>query len=360
MKLSVNQKELSQALHFVSGAVDGKSPLPILNSVLLKAENNKLTITATDLKIEKTIKIDADIELEGCTVVTQKKFFEVAKNIDSEKPVKLNLVDGKVKLSSGRSRFTLQTLSADDYPEFAKVGDVESIKLSASDLIDAMKRCVPMMAKADHRACLNGMLLDIDSSSVTIVTTDGHRMGRYVMPCSCSFEKKVIIPYGAVSDIMKMIAKSDDAFIDIGENSILVTVGDMKMQSKLIDGNYPDYSRVIPEQLPNKIEMSKDEFYTAVTRALTLANEKFNCVILSFEDGELTASANNPQNENAEEVIKASYFDKPFRTWVNGKYLLDAIKNIGEETIIFKCKDEMSTMRIDDDKFTAVVVPMKV
>lgn len=360
MKFSTNKKSLSAALQFVAGAVDGKSTAAILNNVLVKAFDDKLKLTATDLNIEKSIKIDAVVESEGSITVPQKKFSDVIKAIDSEKPVKFNLVDNKVKLTSGRSRFTIQTLPADNYPEFAADSEVETLELNADDLIDAMKRCSPMMGKKDFRSYLNGMLFDVTNEKLKVVSTDGHRLGVYDIPCNAGFENKVIVPQAAVNDILKMVSKADNASVEFGKNSIKVSVCDMVMNSKLVDGSYPDYNRVVPKELPNHIEMDREEFISAITRALTLANEKFHGVIMSFSNGEMTVSANNPQNENAEEIIKASYFDKQVDVGVNGNYILDAAKNITTETIILSIKDDSSSMRMDDDKFTAVVMPMRV
>lgn len=357
MQFTTTQNDLNQALQFVASAIDGKSTLPVLNNVLIQAEAGRVVISGTNAEVEKRITIPAKVEQDGSITVPAKKFQDFAKNADPQKDIKLTVANNKATVQSGRSRWQLVTIPASEYPEFMQVKGSEPVSVDVNKLIDGIKRCGSAMGVNDVRYYLNGMLLDVKPGSVTLVATDGHRMSMYALDTDAQIDRQAIVPRQTVLDINKMISRAIDATIELGVDNIKVTVGNMEMYSKLIDGKFPNYKAVIPSDLPVSAEMNTEEFRSAVRRTLPLTNQ-YGAMLFAFADGQLVMNATNQQHEEATEDIPAA-FTSPVEIGFNGNYTMDMLNSVTSETMTLQMKDGNSSARVDDGDYTAVLMPIR-
>lgn len=359
MKFTVTQQDLNNALQFVASAIERKTTLPIMANVMLNAVDGKLTLSGSSLDVEKRVSIPATIEQEGDITIPAAKFLDFAKNADQEKDIKFTMKSGKASVSSGRSRWTLTTLPAKEFPSFMDVQDPKVLSVDVEKLIDGISRCAPTMAVNDVRYYLNGMLFDINSDNLNIVATDGHRLSAYNIGCNADFERQAIIPRKALLDVLKMITKAPDATIEIGRDNVKVSVGDMVMFTKLVDGKFPDYNRVIPASLSIEANMNTDELRNAVKRTLPLANN-YNAMAFDFVDGGLTVQSTNMDQEEAVEDIPISLQGDNINIGFNGAYVMDMLSSIKDENITFKMGSANTSARIDEGDFISVLMPLRI
>jgi len=360
MKFTVSQSDLSSAMAFVTSAVESKSTMPILQNVLIVADEGKLTITGTNLEIEKSVTIESAVGESGSITVPARKLLDFAKNADSSKDISLELKGAEATIKSGRSRWKLSTLPAKDFPESNSMGDnPQSINVDIAELSRGISKVLPSMAQQDVRYYLNGMLFDVSESGLTIVATDGHRMSMYTVDADSHFEKQSIVPRTAVSDISKMISKGFDGTIEVTSNYLKVETSSMMLKTKLIDGKYPDYKRVIPSKCCVSAEMSTVDLVNAVKRAMPLANQTYKGIKLSFDTDSLRITASNQQQEEAFEEIPCNIDGDNMDIGFNGIYVQDAISAIESDSTIIQLSDGSSSARIDEGKFTAVLMPMR-
>lgn len=360
MKFTTTQKALSDSMAFVASAIERKTTLPILANVLIEAANGKITLSGTNTELEKRTSIEADVKQEGTITVPAQKFFDFAKNADPDKNVTVTVKDGKAAINSGRRRWNLSTLPADQYPEFMVIEGAESLSVDISELAEGVKRCSPTMAVNDVRYYLNGMLFEAKEGKLNIVATDGHRLGKYSIDTDYDGERAVIVPRQAVTDILKMLGKSQDAYIEIGRDNIKVTAGDMVMYSKLVDGKFPDYNRVIPRDLPISANLNTDELSNAVKCTLPLTNPMNNGMRFTFADGQLTIESNNAEQETAVETMPVALDGADsVEIGFNGQYMATMLGTIEGENITLGMRDGMGAVRADEGSFTAVVMPIR-
>ena len=353
-------------LQAVSGIVERRQTLPILANVLLERRGGKLHVTATDLEMQ----ITAVSEIAGkdgeATTVGARKLHDLLRALPDDAQLSVDASGSRMTVRAGRSRFNLQTLAAADYPRIS-VGTekIQSLSLAQSDLRALIRLAEFAMAQQDIRYYLNGMLLVIDGGSLQAVATDGHRLSWASLEVGGSFTRQeVIVPRKTVLELSKLLADTDaPVAIDILANQIRFHFGNVELVSKVVDGKFPDYNRVIPTGHSRIVEVERMALLSALQRAAILSNEKFRGVRIVLADGALRIVCANSEQEEAEEELPVDYHGDALDIGFNITYLLDALSNLASERVSIAFGDAASSALItmpgrDDYKY--VVMPMRI
>lgn len=366
MKFSVNRELLLKPLLLVSGAVERKSTLPILGNILFDVSGQSLTLTATDLELEMVSYAEIDNQGEdGNTTIPARKLLDICKSLPDDSLLTFEVDQDNVKISTGRSKYSLACLSANDFPNIEQwQGDVE-FKLLKSDLLRLIESTHFSMANQDVRYYLNGMSVETEGHDIRSVATDGHRLAI----CKITNEnlslpsRQVIVPRKGILEIIRLLDPVDDEVqIYLGSNHIRIVDREFSFTSKLVDGRFPDYRRVLPRNGDKILETNKDQLKQVLSRASILSNEKFKGVRLNFSSDELKITANNPEQEQAEEVLEISFPFEAIEIGFNVSYVLDVLNAVKDETIKFTLSDGNSSVVLegsDSSEALYVVMPMR-
>ena len=366
MKFEIQRESIVKPLQMVSGVVEKKQTLPILSNILLNLERNKLTITATDLEMEVIATTPLISNETGAITVPVRKFFDTCKTLEEGSQVKFSLDGEKAILSSNKTRFRLTTLPAKDFP----VIDTKSLLFKFNIPQKELKRLVDKtsfaMAFQDVRYYLNGLLIEIDKNSVKAVATDGHRLAvcKYEQEVNDIAEtRNVIIPRKAILEISRLLEDTEEVVeVSIGENFIRLTLDDLIFTSKLVDGQYPNYQSVIPAACEKQIISQKNLIKQCLIRTSILSNEKYRGIKLDISNDVLKASANNPEQEEAQDEIPIEYQGERLEIGFNVNYLLDAISAIDTDNVSIGINDSNGSTLIkavDSEDCMYVVMPMR-
>ena len=357
---------LLKPLQAVSGIVERRHTLPILANVLLEQRNGKLHVTATDLEMQITAIADLEGKDGQATTVGARKLQDLLRALPDDAQINLDATGSKMTVRAGRSRFNLQTLAATDYPRIS-VGQeqLQSLTLAQRDFRSLLKLAEFAMAQQDIRYYLNGMLLVVDNGSLQAVATDGHRLSWASLAISGDFTRaEVILPRKTVLELAKLLEDSDTPVtIDILANQARFRFANVELVSKVVDGKFPDYNRVIPTGHGKRIELDRVTLLSALQRAAILSNEKFRGVRLVLADGQLRIICTNSEQEEAEEELPVEYAGETLDIGFNITYLLDVLSNIGTDTVHIAFGDSNSSALVtlpgrDDYKY--VVMPMRI
>ncbi|MBL4915348.1 DNA polymerase III subunit beta [Shewanella schlegeliana] len=365
MKFSIDRDALLKPLQLVSGAVERRHNLPILANLLVEVSNHSLKLTGTDLEVELVGEVQLEGEiLEGRTTVPAKKFLDIVKSLPDQVELKIEQQENRLLLRSGRSRFTLATLPAEEYPNVdAFEAEIEfTLKQGTmKSLIDATQFS---MANQDVRYYLNGLLLETEGNVLRAIATDGHRLALSHRMIEASLpEKQVIVPRKGVLELMRSFEADDlDVTIAIGDNAIRATTATAVFTSKLVDGRFPDYRRVLPKGGDKIVIASRQQLKQALLRASILSNEKFRGVRVQLENNLIKITANNPEQEEAEEILDVEYENAPLEIGFNVSYLLDVLNNLPSDDVRITLIDGNSSALIDnhiEQDSMYVVMPMR-
>jgi len=357
---------LLKPLQAVSGIVERRHTLPILANVLLEQRNGKLHVTATDLEMQITAIADLEGKDGQATTVGARKLQDLLRALPDDAQINLDATGSKMTVRAGRSRFNLQTLAATDYPRIS-VGQeqLQSLTLAQRDFRSLLKLAEFAMAQQDIRYYLNGMLLVVDNGSLQAVATDGHRLSWASLAIAGDFTRaEVILPRKTVLELAKLLEDSDTPVtIDILANQARFRFANVELVSKVVDGKFPDYNRVIPTGHGKRIELDRVTLLSALQRAAILSNEKFRGVRLVLADGQLRIICTNSEQEEAEEELPVEYAGETLDIGFNITYLLDVLSNIGTDTVHIAFGDSNSSALVtlpgrDDYKY--VVMPMRI
>ena len=366
MKFTIGREQFLQPLQLVSPAVERRHTLPILSNVLVKVKDEELWLTGTDLEVEliSSVKLSGEFE-EGEITVPAKKLLDICKGLEEGSTINLSLDSNKAILRAGRGRYTLSTLSATDYPNLEDwEGEVE-FEISSSELKGLIDNTSFSMAQQDVRYYLNGMSLETEGSVIRAVATDGHRLALSKVEYNKSTlpERQVIIPRKGVLEISRLITDDGTSLkIQLGENHIRLFSSTFIFTSKLVDGRFPDYRRVLPKGSDKLIKASKSVLKDAFSRAAILSNEKFRGVRLNITENELKVTANNPEQEEAEEIIDVNYQGDALEIGFNVAYLIDVLNVISSDSVAISLLDSNSSALISDgeeEKSLYVIMPMR-
>jgi DNA polymerase-3 subunit beta len=372
MKVTVERAELLKSLGHVHRVVERRNTIPILANVLIKAERSKLSLKATDLDLEVIDAIAAEVSPGGSTTVPAHMFYEIVRKLPDGSQVVLEGSGDRAVLSirAGRSRFTLQTLPESDFPDLAAGEMGHSSKLSAGDFKRLIDKTQFAISTEETRYYLNGIYLHTaggaKAQTLRAVATDGHRLAQVELslPDGAAGMPGVIVPRKTVGEVQRLIENSDaEIAIELSQGKIRFTIGDVILTSKLIDGTFPDYARVIPVNNDKTLEVDKKDFEAAVDRVSTVSSERGRAVKLSLSGSRLVLSVTNPDSGSATEELEVEYAADPLDIGFNSRYLLDIAAQIEGETAVLKLADPGSPTLIQDKDAKGalyVLMPMRV
>ena len=326
MKFTSERERILEPLQAVIGVVERRQTMPILANVLLSASNGRLSITATDLEVELVAGGEVTIQAAGDITVPGRKFLDIVRALPEKATVTFALEGDKVIVRAGKSRFTLTTLPATDFPAVEEINPQLTFDLDQAALRGLLEKTHFSMAQQDVRYYLNGMLLESDGKMLRTVATDGHRLALSEIELSLKAGvHQVIVPRKGVLELQRLIGNEGVASLQVGSNHIRVTIGDIRFTSKLIDGRFPEYGRVIPAAPARLVKADRDALRRALHRTSILANEKYRGIRLALRANLLVLTAHNPEQEEAEEEVEVAYEGEEFEVGFNVNYLLDAL-----------------------------------
>ena len=372
MKVTLERGALLKSLGHVHRVVERRTTIPILSNVLLRAEAGQLLLKATDLDIEVTETLPADVAQKGATTLPAHTLHEIVRKLPDGSQVTLDLTGDTTQLvlKSGRSRFQLQCLPESDFPDLSASEPTHHFKLGAAQMKQLIEKTQFAISTEETRYYLNGIFIHtlvVDGKTLLrAVSTDGHRLARIEVPApeGSADMPGVIVPRKAVTEIQKLLDDPNaEVGIELSTTKIRMTVGDVVLTSKLIDGTFPDYARVIPTGNDKLLTVEKKAFAEAVDRVSTMSSERGRAVKLAIADGKLTVSVNNPDSGSATEELDVDYDAAPIDIGFNARYLLDITDQLGNDTALLKLADPGSpTLILDREGASAlyVLMPMRV
>jgi len=363
MKFSAERESLLAALQSVIGVVERRQTMPILANLLLSAEQGKLSVTATDLEVELVASATIKSNVDGRVTVPGRKLLDICRSLPEEVTLTLSQDGDRMTVKAGKSRFVLATLPAADFPVIDELAQQQSLKIAQSDLRRLLDKTHFSMAQQDVRYYLNGMLLETDGKMLRTVATDGHRLALCEMDLpSNSGSQQVIVPRKGVLELQRLLGTEGDVQITIGSNHIRAQIGDVRFTSKLIDGRFPEYSRVIPSAPPKSVVADREVLRSALQRTSILANEKYRGIRLALKKDQMTLQAHNPEQEEAEEQVEVTYKGDELEVGFNVGYLLDALAAVDGSEVEIGVTDGNSSCLVRAPGTTSaryVVMPMR-
>ncbi len=372
MKVTIERSALSKALGHVQSVVERRNTIPILSNVLLQADGGALTLTATDLDIEVSEEAPADVAAAGASTVSALTLFEIVKRLPDGAQVRLELSpeEGRLQVSAGRSQFALAVLPADDFPSL--VGDDLDTKFSmpTDDLRRLLNKTRFAMSQEETRYYLNGVYFhahtDDDAPLLRAAATDGHRLARLdaPLPDGAGSMPGVIVPRKAIAELSRLLEDAEDNVeIAVSPAKIRFGFGPGRLTSKLIDGSFPDYERVIPKDNTNILRVETKDFAQAVDRVSTVSTDRTRSVKLALEADNLRLTVNNPEAGSALEELSVDYGGDGIEIGFNARYLLDVAQQVDGETATFRLADPSSPTVIveeEDARALYVLMPLRV
>ena len=365
MKFIVEREHLLKPLQQVSSPLGGRPTLPILGNLLLQVEDGHLLLTGTDLEMEMIARVPLAQEHEtGATTVPARKFFDICRGLPDGAEITVILDGDRMLVRSGRSRFSLSTLPAADFPNLDDWQSEVEFTLPQATLKKLIEATQFSMAHQDVRYYLNGMLFETEGEELRTVATDGHRLAVCSMPIGQSLPShSVIVPRKGVMELSLLLDGGETPLrLQIGSNNIRAHVGDFIFTSKLVDGRFPDYRRVLPKNPDKTLKAGCDELKQAFARAAILSNEKFRGVRLYVSHNQLKITANNPEQEEAEEILDVNYEGTDLEIGFNVSYVLDVLNALKCEDVHMLLTDSVSSVQIEDaasQSAAYVVMPMR-
>ncbi|MGR8981419.1 MAG: DNA polymerase III subunit beta [Gammaproteobacteria bacterium] len=365
MKFNINREIILAPLQQIVNVIEKRQTMPILSNVLLAIEADRLILTGTDLEIQIVAKINIPGATAGAVTVPARKFLDICRLLPSGADIKLEQQDDKVKILSGRSRFTLSCLPAENFPEFSESALDNQFVINAAKFSKALAKTLFCMANQDVRYYLNGQLLHISNTQLKLVASDGHRLAIYedTLDQPTGIEAKIILPRKGVLELSRVINDPDaELMVKFSANNIRIQINDLIFSAKLVDSKYPDFSKVFNQAFFNPIHIQRQQLKDALTRVAILSNEKYKGVSLDIESSRLKISTHNPDHDEAEEELSIEYTGEPLSISFNAQYLLDAVSNLDSELAVMTIAGNASSSIINEPEELAykfVVMPMR-
>ncbi len=367
MHFTISRESIIKPLQLAAGVVERRHTLPVLANVLLSLDNDELSITGTDLEVELIGKVAVEAGSTGGEItVPARKLMDICKSLSEDAQLEFRLEETRLVLKSGRSRYTLTTLPASDFPNAEDDPDMFSLEIPATDLKALLDSTSFAMAQQDVRYYLNGMLIEVEPEHLRVVATDGHRlaMRTHTTDTGAVDPLQIILPRKAVLELSRLLADDTDTLsLLFGSNHLRAKLKDFTFTSKLVDGKFPDYSRVLPRGGNKTVIGDKATLRHAFSRASILSNEKYRGVHLHLVNGELKILANNPEQEEAEEVVAVDYNGDSLEIGFNVAYLVDVLNALDSEQVKMTLSDANSSAlleEVSDADAVYVVMPMRI
>ncbi|MCG6938171.1 MAG: DNA polymerase III subunit beta [Gammaproteobacteria bacterium] len=365
MKFQIEKENLLNPLQQIIGAVEKRQTMPALSNVLIRATENSLSLTATDLEIELISQINMVVDEPAEITVPARKFLDICKSLPNEALINFTVSDSKALVQSGRSRFSLTTLPANDFPALEAINSIYEFEIPQSTLRDIIERTAFAMAQQDVRYYLNGLMLEVSANYLRAVATDGHRLAYCEKETSADIAdiKQVILPRKGVLELLRLLSDSDDKVkVILGSNHLQVEFNALRMTSKLIDGRFPDYNRVMPTDGDNIFTADRDQLRQALVRASILSNEKYRGIRLILQKNLLKLQAQNPDQEEADIELEVVYNGDDIEIGFNVNYMLDVLNVSNTEMVQAALRDSNSSFLLtypDQTDCKYVIMPMR-
>ncbi|HQS84066.1 MAG: DNA polymerase III subunit beta [Alphaproteobacteria bacterium 16-39-46] len=382
MKATIGRSELLKALQHAKGIIEKRTTVPILSNILIEAgQGNELTLSSTDLELSIHESLVAEkVEELGAITVSAQMLYDIISRLPEDSSPELSChqdtVDGRepFNVKVNRSTFRLGTLPAEEYAEIKRVVSPYEFTMKASDLGDLIEKTRYAMSLEESRYYLNGLYFEVlfndDKPFLRAVATDGHRLAK-AEALDIQFGKnvegqslpKIIVPQKTISEVVKLLDKGGEVIVSFSSRSISFTFGGVHLQSRLIDGAFPDYEKVIPNDNPFFLKVPTKLFADAVDRVSVMASDKTHTIKLTIQEETLMLSSSNPELGTAFEEVEVSYAGVPFETGFNARYLLDAARHVKGDMLSIALKDPGSAILLQDEKdpgLSFVVMPMRV
>lgn len=365
MKFSINREQLLKPLQQVAAVVEKRQTLPVLSNVLMEVSDGQLSLTGTDLELELVARLVLEGEQQnGETTVPARKLVDIAKSLPAEAEIRFEVDGERMLVRSGRSRFSLSTLPASEFPNQDEDSGGSVLEIAPDKLRQLIDRTAFSMAQQDVRYYLNGMLFELRPNMLRAVATDGHRLAL----CDAELEGQsqeaaVILPRKGVMELSRILADAaESARFTLGRNHVRIVVGSITFTSKLVDGKFPEYERVIPKDTSRQVLADRETLRQALARVAILSNEKYRGVRVQLSEGSLRVVANNPEQEEAEEEVSVEFDGGALEIGFNVSYLLDVLNTMGGTQAKLELGDSNSSALVSDPEDQAalyVVMPMR-
>lgn len=365
MRFEIYKETLLPTLIALNGIIEKKQSLPILSNVLIGASDGEIHFSATDMEVERKMIIKNEVISSGTVTVPARKLLDICRSLPESAKIEVKSQNNKLAVMSGRSKFSLTVMPSEQFPTVGELPTHLEFYVPAAGLLDLFRKTQFAMAYQDVRYYLNGLLLEINDGVIKAVATDGHRLAVSELTSGVSGQaaKQIIIPRKGVIEIVKMLSgREEEIRISISDNHIRIVRESEDFISKLIDGRFPDYERVIPKRPLGIIAAKRISLKEGFSRASILSNEKFKGVRINIEPERLTATAHNADQEEAEEIIDVEYNGAPLEIGFNVSYLIDALGALDDEDVEIEVTDSSSSCLIrgkgkSDNRY--VVMPMR-
>ena len=363
MNIIINSEEFVNHLNKVIGVVDRKQTMPILGHILVTGNSGEITVTATDLEVQISSVFKANISDDFSITLPGRKLFDILRSLGNTE-VELSASNETVTLKTDKSKFSLQQLPANEFPLFDNNESKQSFTMAQADLSSVFNKTQFAMAQQDVRFYLNGLLLEISPESINVVGTDGHRLAKTNVGIDKKNinEQSCIVPRKAIQELTRSLSDDKDCKISLLDNQASFTYSSVTLTTKLIDGTFPDYNRVIPNETTTNILLDSKLLKPALQRVSILANEKFKGVRIDIDDNRITISSENPEQEQAIEDLDIDSTNTKLSIGFNVSYLIDAVNACSGELVTLGVNDESTSALITDpsDPNTKyVVMPMR-
>ncbi len=366
MKIAINRESLLEPLQAIAGVVEKKQTMPVLSNVLMVAEDDQLTLTGTNMEVELVAAVDeVSVEQPGRITVPARKLADICRSLPEASQLSLALEGDRMRIRAGASQFTLATLPADHFPNVEEDEDSFTLSLQQGDLQALLNDTAFAMAQQDVRYYLNGLLLEIGDDTLRAVATDGHRLalGTLSVPTYLEETRQVIVPRKGVQELVRLLDDTDEPVtLTIGSSHMRATAGQYTFTSKLIEGKFPDYNRVIPRGGDKTVLADRLTLKSMLHRAGILSHENIRGVRLQLEPGELHVYANNPDQEQAEDTMAVEYQGESLQIGFNVGYLIDVMNAIDDEQVRLVLSGPNASALIEStgaDDNLYVVMPMR-
>lgn len=365
MRFSLQRETLLKPLAQVVNVVERRQTLPVLANLLVQVQDGQLSLTGTDLEVEMVSRRAVEDAQDGETTIPARKLFDIVRALPDGSKVGISQSGDKITVQAGRSRFTLSSLPAGDFPSVDEVEATETIAVPEAALKELIERTAFAMAQQDVRYYLNGLLFDLGDTRLRCVATDGHRLAlcETTLDVPVQTKRQIILPRKGVTELQRLLEGGDKTLeLEIGRNHLRVKRDDVTFTSKLIDGRFPDYEAVIPIGADREVTIDRELLRAALQRVAILSNEKYRGVRMEVSPGLLRINAHNPEQEEAQEEVEADTKVDELAVGFNVNYLLDALTALRGEQVVIKLRDANSSALVReaaDERSRHVVMPLR-
>jgi len=365
MKFKISRENFLKPLQQVAGVVERRQTLPILSNILLKLDDQQLSLTGTDLEVEMVALTEVVGSESGEITVPARKLLDICRELPDNADIEVSLNEQRLEIRAGRFKSHLSTLPAMDFPVVDKSETQQSATVDSQSLKQLLELTGFAMAQQDVRYFLNGMLIEHGEGYLRSVATDGHRLAMNSLPLDKGQASlgQVIVPRKGVLELQRLLAEfEENVNISIGSSHLCLQAGGYRLTTKLIDGRFPDYERVIPRNGDKTILANKQALRRALNRTAILSNEKFRGIRVQFTSGLIQLTANNPEQEDAEESVPVEYTGPDLEIGFNVGYLLDVLNVVRSDEVRITVFDENSSALLEDpasENALYVIMPMK-